>query len=248
MASRLYQAEMDNANSPSSDKITELQDKLFSQPAKKQIPIVSELANAGEAGLDVLMTFLEKEGEEPTPAVGEAYIELYLANLPKTEEFLQEKFPQGVVPLKSERNVDYSPIQQALAQRDFQEADRLTLRKRCELAGEQAMQRRWVYFTEVENFPSTDLLTMDKLWYVHSQGKFGFSVQRKLWLSLGQDFPKLWEKIGWKQGKFWTRYPNEFIWDLSAPVGHLPLSNQLRGVRSFASLMSHPAWKKSKEK
>lgn len=241
MASRLLKAEMDNVNSPSPDKIAELQEKLFS--TKKQLPIVEELASLGEAGLEVLMTFLEKEGNNPTPAVGEAYIELYSAKLPKTEAFLQENFPQGVISLNSDRAIDYSPIQQALAKRDFQEADRLTLLKRCELAGEQAMQRKWIYFTEVENFPSTDLQTMDQLWYVHSQGKFGFSVQRKIWLSLGQDFPKLWTKIGWKKGNLWTRYPNEFIWDLSAPLGHLPLSNQLRGVREFASLMNHPAWK-----
>ncbi|MEO8890989.1 MAG: GUN4 domain-containing protein, partial [Coleofasciculaceae cyanobacterium] len=35
-----------------------------------------------------------------------------------------------------------------------------------------------------------------------------------------------------------------FIWDLSAPRGHLPLSNQLRGVRPFAALMGHRAWVK----
>jgi hypothetical protein len=234
---------MDNLNSPSPDKIAELQDKLFS--AKKQLPLVEELASLGEAGLDVLMTFLEKEGSNPTPAVGEAYLELYSAKLPKTEAFLQANFPQGIIPLHSDRAINYSPIQQALINRDFQEADRQTLLKRCELAGEQAIQRKWIYFTEVENFPTTDLQTMDRLWYIYSQGKFSFSVQRKIWLSLGQDFPKLWTKIGWKKGNLWTRYPNEFIWDLSAPLGHLPLSNQLRGVREFASLMNHPAWKTS---
>lgn len=239
---------MDNVNSSSEAQISELQEQLFSQQSlKKQLPIISELANSGEAGLEVLMTFLDQQGATPTPAVGEAYIALYQAEVPKTNELLQQKFPQGVVPLETEREIDYSPLQEALAQRDFQQADRLTLLKRCELAGEQAMQRRWVYFTEVENFPSTDLKTMDQLWYVHSQGKFGFSVQRKIWLSLGQDFPKLWEKIGWKQGKYWTRYPHEFTWDLTAPMGHLPLFNQLRGVRAFASLLSHPVWQESEK-
>lgn len=241
---------MDNVNSSSEAQISELQDQLFSQQSlKKQLPIISELANSGEAGLEILMTFLDQQGDRPTPAVGEAYIALYQAETPKTNEFLQQTFPQGIVPLKTEREIDYSPLQEALAQRDFQQADRLTLLKRCELAGEQAMERRWVYFTEVENFPSTDLKTMDQLWYVHSQGKFGFSVQRKIWLSLGQDFPKLWEKIGWKQDKYWTRYPYEFTWDLTAPRGHLPLFNQLRGVRAFASLLSHPVWQQlEKEK
>jgi hypothetical protein len=29
---------------------------------------------------------------------------------------------------------------------------------------------------------------------------------------------------------------------LTAPVGHLPLSNQLRGVRVMEALLCHPAW------
>ncbi|PLZ94121.1 hypothetical protein CI594_16205, partial [Fischerella thermalis CCMEE 5196] len=44
------------------------------------------------------------------------------------------------------------------------------------------------------------------------------------------------------KGNNWTRYPQEFTWDLSAPKGHLPLSNQLRGVRVIASIFAHPAW------
>ncbi|MGB0562323.1 MAG: GUN4 domain-containing protein, partial [Spirulinaceae cyanobacterium] len=31
-------------------------------------------------------------------------------------------------------------------------------------------------------------------------------------------------------------------WDLTAPKGHLPLSNQLRGVRTFEAILNHPAW------
>jgi GUN4-like len=65
-------------------------------------------------------------------------------------------------------------------------------------------------------------------------------------LGLSKNWENFWSKIGWKNGNTWTRYPNEFIWDLSAPKGHLPLSNQLRGVRVIASLFSHPAWTNAK--
>lgn len=147
-----------------------------------------------------------------------------------------------IVLLKSERNIDYTPLETLLKAQDFQAADRMTLEKLCELAGVEAIQRKWLYFTEVENFPVTDLQTIDRLWWNYSEGKFGFSVQREIWLSLGKNWEKLWPKIGWKTGNNWTRYPNEFTWDLSAPKGHLPLSNQLRGVRVMASLLSHPAW------
>jgi len=149
----------------------------------------------------------------------------------------------GIVLLKSERNIDYTELEQLLQAQDFQAADHLTLRLLCELAGSEARQRKWLYFTEVENFPITDLQTINNLWLNYSEGKFGFSIQREMWLSLGKKWDKFWPKIGWKAGNNWTRYPHEFIWDLSAaPKGHLPLSNQLRGVRVIASLLSHPAW------
>jgi len=144
--------------------------------------------------------------------------------------------------LHSDRGIDYEPLQTLLTQQQFQAADQLTLQKLCELAGPAAVQRKWLYFSEVDSFPITDLQTVDQLWLTHSQGKFGFSVQRKIWLSLGKNWEDLWPKIGWKTGNSWTRYPQEFTWDLTAPSGHLPLSNQLRGVRVIYSLLTHPAW------
>lgn len=146
------------------------------------------------------------------------------------------------IELGSDRGVDYTPLQTALQMGRFQEADRLTLQLMCAAATPQAVQRGWLYFTEVDQLPVEDLRTIDALWLGASEDKFGFSVQRQIWLGVGKTWDKLWPTIGWKQGNHWTRYPDEFIWDLTAPRGHLPLSNQLRGVRVLASILSHPAW------
>ncbi|MEQ9232829.1 GUN4 N-terminal ARM-like repeat domain-containing protein [Coleofasciculus sp. E2-BRE-01] len=226
-----------------SNQLAELSSQLGSSSEKKQLQLIPELVNQGDAGLDVLMDFLQAQSSTPPSlSVGLAYQALYQAKTAKTEEFLQNHFPTGIVPLLSERDIDYAPLQQLLAEQEFQAADRLTLEKLCELAGSAAVQRKWLYFSEVEKFPIPDLQTINTLWVIHSQGKFGFSVQRELWLAVGKNWEKLWPKIGWKSGNSWTRYPNEFTWDLSAPKGHLPLSNQLRGVRVIATLLSHPAW------
>jgi hypothetical protein len=223
--------------------ISQLASQFPSESEKNQLQLIPQLASAGESGLTVLMDFLQSHQSSPVNlVVGKAYQALYQANTPATEDFLQTYFPTGVIPLKSERNIDYQPLQRLLSQGDFQGADTLTRQKLRELAGEAAIKRKWLYFTEVEQFPSLDLHTLNSLWWVHSEGKFGFSVQRRLWLSVGKDFSKLWTKISWKKGNNWTQYPQEFIWDLSAPAGHLPLLNQLRGVRVAASLFSHPVW------
>ena len=87
----------------------------------------------------------------------------------------------------------------------------------------------------------TDLQTIDRLWSVYSNGKFGFSNQAKILKSVEKNYELLWPKIGWKNDGYWTRYPNAFIWSLDAPEGHMPLINQLRGVRLMDSILRHPA-------
>ena len=218
--------------------------QLTAGSEKVQQQLLQQLSTLGNTGEQVLMEFLlERRFNPPSWVDGKAYQMLYNSESPVSREFLQTYFPTGIVPLHSERGIDYSPLQQLLTAQDFQAADRITLQKLCELAGPAAVQRKWLYFTEVENFTITDLQTINTLWLVHSEGKFGFSVQREIWLSLEKNWEKFWSKIGWKTGNNWTRYPDGFTWNLTAPKGHLPLSNQLRGVRVIASLLSHPAWK-----
>ncbi|MBC6479342.1 MAG: GUN4 N-terminal ARM-like repeat domain-containing protein [Hormoscilla sp. GUM202] len=228
----------------SNPDLARLETQLRSGKAKTQLQSIPQLADAGADGTRLLMEFLRDRlpDSQPTPIDGKVYQTLLAASDTQVKEFLQADFPTGVVPLASDRDLDYTQLQQLLAKLDWQAADRLTNQKLCELAGARAVQRKWLYFTEVERFPITDLQTINSLWLVYSEGKFGFSVQRELWLSVGKNWDNLWPKIGWKSDNNWTRYPQEFTWDITAPRGHLPLSNQLRGVRVIASLLTHPAW------
>ncbi len=223
--------------------INDLKQKFGSLPEKNQLQLIPELINFGDSGVEILLQFLIQKRSNPNWIAGKIYQLLYNSDFSIAREFLQKEFASGFVPLKSAKGIDYSLIEKLLVLQDFESADRITLEKLCELAGEIAIKRKWLYFTEVDNFPVIDLQTINTLWVVYSEGKFGFSVQRELWLSTGKNFIKLWEKIGWKKGNNWTRYPHEFIWDLTAPKGHLPLSNQLRGSRVITSLFDHPVWK-----
>jgi len=141
----------------------------------------------------------------------------------------------------SEVGLDYSPLQQYLLNESFEDADRFTSSKLRELAGEKAVKRGYVYFSEVELIPSIDLSTLNKLWIVYSRGKFGFTVQAKILDSVGGRYDKLWPRIGWKKDGIWTRYPKAFNWSIEAPNGHMPLVNQLRGVRLMDALLNHQA-------
>ena len=127
--------------------------QLTSGSERVQQQLIQQLAILGNPGLDVLMEFLlQRQANSPTWIDGKVYHVLHAANYSPAQEFLQTYFPNGIVTLKSECDIDYNPLQQLLIAQDFQAADRMTLQMLCELAGSAAVQRKWLYFTEVENF------------------------------------------------------------------------------------------------
>jgi hypothetical protein len=150
-------------------------------------------------------------------------------------------YPEGWLSTPSACGIDYNPLQRQLVLQRFEEADRITSTILRELAGEDAVRRGYVYYSEVPPMAPADLETLDRLWVVYSRGRFGFSVQGRLLEACNGRWDLLWPKLGWKNGSQWTRYPASFIWSIDAPEGHMPLVNQLRGVRLMDALLSHPA-------
>lgn len=157
-----------------------------------------------------------------------------------TEAFWQ-RYPEGWLAVSSAQGIDYAPLQRALIRQEYEQADRLTSEILRQLAGPGAVKRGYVYYSEVPPMAAVDLESLDRLWLTYSQGRFGFSVQLRLLRSVAGRWELLWPRLGWKQGGIWTRYPGSFTWALEAPEGHLPLVNQLRGVRLMDALLSHPA-------
>jgi hypothetical protein len=154
---------------------------------------------------------------------------------------LLERYPHGWLEVNSGSGLDYGPLQRALMEQAFQEADRLTSDHLRQLAGPAAVQRGYVYYSEVAPIAGVDLESLDRLWLCYSRGRFGFSVQGRLLKACGGRWEVLWPRLGWKCDGVWTRYPAAFTWSLEAPEGHMPLVNQLRGVRLMDALLTHPA-------
>jgi len=154
---------------------------------------------------------------------------------------------EAEVSLASDAGVDYTKLKDLLSAGDFKEADAETRRLLIELAGKEAVKRGWVYFAEVRAISVTDMTTIDTLWQEYSGGKFGYSKQRKFWRQCRGDFAKFAEKVSWFTGKWENRnWPDEFIYDTTAPEGHLPLTNCIRGAQVLQELMDHPAFEQKK--
>ena len=131
--------------------------------------------------------------------------------------------------LLSDKNVDYTKLRDFLANGEWKEADIETARCMLKVAGRE--EQGYLDVEDIENFPCTDLRTIDQLWVKYSNGKFGFSVQKKIYQELGgtkEYNRKVWEdfgeKVGWRKGDKWLNY-NELNWireTSSHYTGHLP--------------------------
>jgi hypothetical protein len=169
-------------------------------------------------------------------------VQLLLAAGPagQGEAFLA-RYPAGWLAVSSAAGLDYAPLQRQLMLLQFEDADRLTSSMLRQLAGPGAEQRGYVFYSEVAAIPGVDLESLDRLWICYSRGRFGFSVQGRLLQACNGQWERLWPRLGWKHEGRWTRYPGSFTWSLAAPEGHMPLVNQLRGVRLMDALLQHPA-------
>jgi serine/threonine-protein kinase len=141
--------------------------------------------------------------------------------------FPSEEKSQQFVELRSQVGVDYSGLEQLLAAGHWREADLETRRLMLEAANRKKEQC-WFREEDIKNFPCTDLGTIDGLWVKYSGGKFGFSIQRQIWESLGagttdEAEEQFGDRLGWRSQGKWLYYP-DLTFDLTAPHGHLPSS------------------------
>ncbi|CAI5503565.1 unnamed protein product [Closterium sp. Naga37s-1] len=70
----------------------------------------------------------------------------------------------------------------------------------------------------------------------------GEAAAKRKWVYFTEWKP-LFLQIGWTYGpnSTYKKFPMEFSWELDAPVGHLPLTNALRGTQLIEKLFTHPA-------
>nr|QUE28932.1 Ycf53 [Madagascaria erythrocladioides] len=182
------------------------------------------------------------QGEIPNCIHGLIYKLLMKSQQVEILELLNKDFCNGLL---QDNNTQfhqyYIELQNLLLHDSFLEADKLTSRMLCLMANVKV--RNWLYFSDISNITPKELEMLDNLWKIYSKGKFGFSIQRQIWLNNNQNWDVLWQKLGWQKNNVLCRYPEEFIWTLLAPTGHLPLSNQLRGVQTLKALFNLKIWK-----
>ncbi|GAX38743.1 GUN4 domain-containing protein [Nodularia sp. NIES-3585] len=152
----------------------------------------------------------------------------------QAEEILNSRLniqpPTATDNLDSEKGIDYTRLRDLLAAENWKEADQETYRVMIKAVGKK--EGDWFTEGELLNFPCTDLRTIDRLWVKYSNGHFGFSVQKEIYLSVGgkadgnydsEAWKKFGDRVGWRVNGSWIRYSN-VTFDTSSPRGHLPIN------------------------
>lgn len=123
--------------------------------------------------------------------------------------------------LRSSVGVDYASLHSLLASNQWQKADEETGAVILKIA--RRVTAGWFREEDITDFPCLDLQTINQLWIKSSQGRFGFSVQSDVWKSVGKDYGKFSDVVGWRSGNGtdWLQY-SKLSFSLLAPVGHLP--------------------------
>lgn len=123
------------------------------------------------------------------------------------------------VELISEVGADYTTLRDLLASGNWREADNATDSIMQQIG---CKESRWVpdslLDSELAEFPLQDLRTIDRLWVHYSGGRFGFSVQMKIYTEVGKDQSKFMQRVGWA-GEYWAM---NWGLGLNAPLGCLP--------------------------
>ncbi|MFB2938566.1 GUN4 domain-containing protein [Aerosakkonemataceae cyanobacterium BLCC-F154] len=147
----------------------------------------------------------------------------------------------------SDKGVDYQRLRDLLKAGNWREADLETAKVMLKVAGRE--KEGWLDVEHIENFPCTDLRTIDRLWVKYSNGRFGFSVQKRIWESVGgkpgvsdwEIYKKFADRVGWYEMKKdnWKSY-EDLTFSLNAPGGHLPARLVLSRpwLRRISSLLS----------
>jgi len=119
--------------------------------------------------------------------------------------------------------VNYTNLRDLLAAGKWKEADVETTRAMLQAAKRE--EEGWFRYEDIENFSCEDLGIIDRLWLSASQGKFGFSVQKEIYESLGgtreynrEVWNKFGDRVGWRKGGSWVF----LTYSADAPKAHLP--------------------------
>ncbi|WP_392533948.1 GUN4 domain-containing protein [Nostoc sp. C117] len=112
--------------------------------------------------------------------------------------------------------VNYQKLEELLVAKKWQAADKETAAIMLKICDRQ--EEGWLQLEDIKKIPCDDFRTIDKLWVEHSKGRFGFSVQNRIWERIGgnpdandKTWERFGERVGWRVKVFWIESTNFWL-------------------------------------
>jgi serine/threonine protein kinase len=115
--------------------------------------------------------------------------------------------------------VDYGKLTELLVGGHWKEADEETGTLMLKISCRE--HEGWLNSEDIREFPYQDLCKINEFWVKYSNGRFGFSVQRRIWKTENYDWIKVGKRVGWRINNKWKNYTN-LTFTLNAPEGAFP--------------------------
>ncbi len=116
--------------------------------------------------------------------------------------------------------IDCTPLENLLATGRWREANEATRKLILKVAGQE--NESWLSDEHIQKFPSKVLRTIDQHWVKYSGGRFGFSVQKRIFSECQGDPQAFGERVGWRVQGDWISGSSVTYTSTNAPDGHLP--------------------------
>ena len=132
----------------------------------------------------------------------------------------------------------YADLARYLKNGEWKAADEETYRLMITEVGKEEGQ--WLDPDDLSQFPCEPLKKIDELWVKHSGGRFGFSVQKEMYLECGGVADGRYDAAAWRELCKMNGWDSRTKFDIASPNGHLP-SNIYRvsvGGEEISSLAS----------
>jgi hypothetical protein len=149
-----------------------------------------------------------------------------------------QEVKKNPVELVSAKGIDYRELEKLLKDKQWYEADQLTSLLMLKASGRE--EEGSINLDSIKNFPCEDLQTIDRLWVHYSNGLYGFSVQKDIYVECGgrldflgtssDTWDQFCDQTAWKSDGDWVPYPQPFFENnFMYTKGHLPLVRMFKG-------------------
>ncbi|MFO7145228.1 GUN4 domain-containing protein, partial [Arthrospira sp. PCC 8006] len=209
---------------------------IASQLKSQNEAIASQLQSQNEAIPSQSQSRLESQNEA-IPSQSQSRLESLVKAIASRPKPIGEPQVQETPIVSSSSGFDYTQLNRLLKSGQWKAADQETAKMMLAVARQ--TQRGYLYEDDIKNFPCEDLRIIDGLWVKHSNGHFGFSVQKQIYINCGGKpdgrYPgdtivyRFADEVGWRVGGSWRQWKDYTFSPRAAKEGHLPALGRLGG-------------------